>query len=195
MEKIKRVSSYNKQELYSELYYKVQEIKTRYAHLKTLRQDQLEWKPGKKPWSIAQCLDHMNLFMDHYLTRELVPKMNLAHSSLVDEDLTPGKMGQTCLMAYHPDYHKKVRAMRYVKPNKAGTPFNVLFKYFDAHLGRIDELLVHYNNININSYTIGGLGNEMLRLKFGSALLMTVNHNVRHMNQIQRVMDEPGFPS
>jgi hypothetical protein len=34
----------------------------------------------------------MNFCMDHHATRELIPKINLAQTNRIDEDLTTGKM-------------------------------------------------------------------------------------------------------
>lgn len=195
MEKLKRVKSYHKAALFDEMQAKVAEIRNRLPGFKSLTPEQLNWKPNKKAWSVGQCFDHMNLFMDHYLTRQLKPKLTLAHTELKDEDLTTGKAAQAYILISHPDYHKRARTIKAMRPAKESNANEITFKYLDAHLASIDELLQHYQNININSYTIGGHGNEMMvRIKFGSALYMAINHTLKHFNQAQKVMNEPGFP-
>ncbi|MBL4703727.1 MAG: DinB family protein [Flavobacteriales bacterium] len=195
MEKIKRRKLFTKQELLDEMVVRIAEVKEQLPALKSLTPEQLNWKPNKKKWSVGQLIEHLNLFQDHYLTRQLKPKLNLAHTNLPDEDLTTGKFARTFLMATHPGYHKRTKSQKPLKPAKETNANEMTVKYFDAHLVVIDELIVHFQNININSYTIGFIVNEMMmRFKFGSALYMTVNHNARHFDQIQKIMSDPEFP-
>jgi hypothetical protein len=98
-------------------------------------------------------------------------------------------------MVADPRYHKKTKAIKDVRPAKVPAANENTFKFYGAHLARVNELLGHYQNININSYAAGGLGNPMMmRFKFGSALLMIISYNIRHVKQAQKVREDSGFP-
>lgn len=158
-----------------------------------LSNEQLNWKPSEKGWSVAQCLDH--LIRSNVEFDDDWPKLHAGHrpSSFVEKwsPLT-GFWGRFLIKTLSNDA-KKSKA-----PSKAIVPPS------EIENGIVDRFV---ENVEITNKNIAGC--EGLDLKktiltspflgivtynLDDAFSILVEHTKRHIRQAKRVTEAEGFP-
>jgi hypothetical protein len=169
----------------------VDDIRSFTADLKAqLRPEQLRWKPGDDEWSVAECLDH--LVSTGYL---YYPRLDEALDSVnSDGDLSPYEpsvLAKLFIWTISPDAGIKVRAFEPFEPKHPKEDVAIL-DMFDGQQSELLELISRADTVNINGgkFTTPGL----VRLTIGEGLTMVVQHQRRHVLQIERLRDHPNFP-
>lgn len=159
----------------------------------TLTNEQLNWKPSEKGWSVAQCLDHLirsNVEFDNDW-----PKLHAGtRTNSFIENWSPltGFWGRFLIRSLSNDA-KKAKA-----PSKAIVPPS------DIEPGIVDRFV---KNIEVTNKNIAGcdgldLKKTILTSPFlgivtynlDDAFSILVEHTKRHIRQATRVMETDGFP-
>lgn len=165
---------------------KTTEFLLRAEELKSLPIQQITWKANAESWSVLECLEHLNLYADFY---------NLAIRKAINDSKTTmqvpfksGWLGGYFAKSMLPK--EKLNAMKTFKdknPIHTQLDIKVLERFIEQQKDFLD-LLNLAENVNLNKVKTPVTISKLIRLKLGDTLQFLVNHNIRHMAQLERVL-------
>lgn len=151
----------------------------------------LNKKPAANKWSIAECLQHLNLTMDVYVTQMLdVIKKKDQFPSTSDE-FNLSFMGRMGVKAMQPKEGQKIsytmKTFKVLNPEVASSEYDPLAKFleYQDHLLSVTSSLRHMSLTKPKITTIVG---PLFKLSIGDALHFMIAHNQRHILQAQKVL-------
>jgi DinB superfamily len=159
----------------------------------TLSNDQLNWKPGEKSWSIAQCLDHIIKTNEQFYP-EFAKLATGTRKNTFWENISPltGWGGRFLIKAVSED-SKKAKA-----PSKAIVPPS------DIEAGIVDKFAEHIAEVNKKIESVADTDRKktvvtspflvIFTYTLDDAYTVLVEHSKRHIRQAKRVMEAEGFP-
>lgn len=155
-----------------------------------LTPDQLRWKPGEDVWSVAECLDHLISTGYLYYPRldDAIRKAESDHGAASYE---PSVLAKLFIWTVSPDAGIKVRAFEPFEPKHQDEDVAIL-DMFDEQQEELLELIGRADEVNINGGRFITPG--LVRLSVGEGLTMVVQHQRRHMVQIDRLLRHANFP-
>ncbi|MDI1240890.1 MAG: DinB family protein [bacterium] len=159
-----------------------------------LSNEQLNWKPGEKSWSIAQCLDHI-IKTNQEFYPEFAKLASGTRKNNFWENISPftGWGGRFLINAVMED-SKKAKA-----PSKSIVPPS------DIEPGIVDRFAEHIAEVNnkIESVAETDRRKTVVTSPFlviwtytlDDAYTVLVEHSNRHLRQAKRVLEAEGFPA
>jgi DinB superfamily len=159
----------------------------------TLSNDQLNWKPGEKSWSVAQCLDHIIKTNEQFYP-EFAKLATGTRKNTFWENISPltGWGGPFLIKAVSED-SKKAKA-----PSKAIVPPS------DIDAGIVDKFAEHIAEVNKKIESVADTDRKktvvtspflvIFTYTLDDAYTVLVEHSKRHIRQARRVMEAEGFP-
>lgn len=159
-----------------------------------LSNDQLNWKPGEKSWSVAQCLDHLIKTNEQFYPEfAKLATGNRKNSFIENYSPLTGWAGRFLIKAVSED-SKKAKA-----PSKAIVPPS------DLDAGIVDKFAEHIADVNQKIEAVADVDRKktvvtspflaIFTYALDDAYTVLVEHSKRHMRQAKRVMDADGFPA
>lgn len=160
-------------------------ISNQVEKLNSYAMNTLTWKEDKTSWCILECLEHLNLYGDYYL-----PQMenNMKKSNTkADLEFKSGILGNYFAKSMLPK--EKLNKM---KTFKAKNPLNakldkVVIDRFIIQQTKLLDLLNYSRNVSLNKVKVQTEFSSLIKLKLGDTFQFMVNHNIRHLNQIDRI--------
>ncbi len=159
--------------------------------------EQFTWKPTQKKWSVAECLDHLNVG-GRLVLDALQKAIESGHrDGIVGEPpFTYGFVSRNFPKIMMPSTRLKMKSVRLYLPAPAAelnkesvvTTFLQLQDDYIEQIQRSDGL--DLRRIRVSSPAI-----RMLRLSLGAWFAVTIAHEQRHLEQARRVAKSPGFPA
>ncbi len=145
----------------------------------------LTWKENEFSWSMLECLEHLNLYGNFYL-----PQMeNRINNSTAKSDLEfkPGMLGNYFAKSMLPkDKLNKMKTFKDKNPLNANLPKTVIDAFIDQQI-KLLELLNQSRNVSLNKVKIPTSISRLIQLKLGDTFRFIINHNIRHLKQIERI--------
>lgn len=151
-------------------------------------------KPSDKKWSIAECLQHLNLTLDIYIpqmTEIIKQKEKFGNQNEYFKHSFIGRMAVKS-MTPKPDNNItfKMKTFKNLTPVLSNSDKNEILDNFlnfqDSTLNVIGGL----NKINLTKPKIVTAVGPFLKMSIGDALHFMVAHNQRHILQAQNVLRE-----
>ncbi len=155
-----------------------------------LTDTQLAWKPAPDKWSIAECLQHLNLAERYYIRniQHKIDQPGVIQPSSTDQILVSDWVGKLLRWAVDPTVKLKLKAPSSIKPRPGLNPRTVLNQFVE-----LQQLLVSMLDkttyLDWNQDKLATLFGNWLKIRLGDALLMLVAHTERHINQAMRVKE------
>lgn len=164
------------------------------ATFRHLTADQLNWKPGEKSWSIAQCLDHIiKTNAQFYPEFEKLASGNRKNTFWQNFSPLTGWGGRFLIKAVTED-SKKAKA-----PSKAIVPPSEV----DADI--LNTFCNHIKEVNKKIESVAGADRKktvvtspflaVFTYSLDDAYTVLVEHSRRHIRQAKRVVGAEGFPA
>lgn len=157
---------------------------------------QFNWKPPPDRWSVAECIEHLNI-----VARRYVPAMTAAIGARTKRAEGPygyGWLSNKFIAAVRPG-SRPVRTAKSMKPAGASGGFSSLDKA--NTLAEFEKLTDAYIRIVRASEGVDLAATKMrspflwlLRLPVGAFMEAMGVHASRHLNQAERVVTLEGFP-
>lgn len=164
------------------------ENRAREAFLK-LRPDQLDWRPDKATWSIAQEFHHMVLANKPYLGK----MKDLAHrAGPVSKPYQPGFWGKFLIKAVEPDGTFPAPVPKPFIPSESPLGVTPVEEFF-AIQEKLNEVALSLIGKDLNgkfSSPVSGF----VKLKLGDGIAINSIHNERHLQKAFRLIERPDFP-
>jgi len=164
------------------------------ASFGSLSNEQLNWKPAEKSWSVAQCLDHLIKTNEQFYP-EFVKLASGNRKNSFIENYSPltGWAGRFLIKAVSED-SKKAKA-----PSKAIVPPS------DIEAGIVDRFCHHIAEVNKKIEAVAQADRKktvvtspflaIFTYSLDDAYTVLVEHSKRHIRQAKRVMEADGFPA
>jgi hypothetical protein len=170
-------------------------VNTEFAHL---RQEQLDWQPNEKSWSISQCLAHLNAYYRYYIP---VFRGKISNSRFKDpqEYFSSSPLGiavsSSVMLGKVKNVKRKLKSTKEYNPliNKTLSLDNVIQEYCN-HVQEFKAVLKESAVINLRKTKCPLSLRPVVKLNMGDAFIFTAYHNERHIEQMKKILVMSKFP-
>jgi hypothetical protein len=161
------------------------------ALVRDLDEERFNWRPDEKSWSVAQCLDHLNVANLAYLApmRAALNRKGGVRRGAIQ----PGFLGRWFVATLEPPPKRRLPAPKKIVPA--------------ARKGR-DEVIGEWRRIQaeVKDLLRAGAGQDLNRIRFvnpffslirfsvGTGFQVIAAHERRHLWQAERILANPRFP-
>ena len=163
-----------------------------------LSDEQFAWQPaspaGKPRWSIAQCIDHLNVTARLYL-----PQLDEGIASAIRQGLYSGGpfkyswFARLFVRMMEPPPRMRVKSPAAFHPPAARTRREIMAAFRAYQVQFIDRLR-QANGLDLARARVRSPAVSWIHVPLGSGFAAMTAHERRHLWQARRVMDVPGFP-
>lgn len=177
-------------ELLHRLKIQSKKISIQAEQLQKLPIETLNWRESEHSWTILECIEHLNLYGDFYLSA-ITQKLdhNKTKSSAT---FKPGLLGDYFAKSMLPEGKlNKMKAFKSKNPIHKPLETDTIDKFLSQQL-TLHHILDRAENVNLNALRIGSTLSPLLRFKLGDTLRFFTNHIQRHFNQIERILKAQG---
>jgi len=157
-----------------------------------LNEAQLNWQPAAGAWSIGQCLEHLSITNEKYLTA-MAPALQGKPDAPVEE-IRAGWLSHWFLKNFvEPSPGgRKVPAPGKIRPGSRVSPH--VIERFLASNRACRELIVQARSKDVNRIRFWNPLAPGIRFTVGVGFEIIASHEQRHVMQADRVKDSPSFP-
>jgi len=153
--------------------------------LKNFELHTLTWKEDKTSWSILECLEHLNLYGDFYLS-QMENKIKNS-TTKTDLEFKSGMLGNYFAKSMLPkEKLNKMKTFKNKNPLNTNLDKSVIDKFINQQL-KLLELLNQSRNVSLNKVKIQTSISSLIKLKLGDTFQFFNNHIIRHLKQIDRI--------
>lgn len=153
-----------------------------------LPRQQLLQKPAPDRWSAAQCLAHLNVYGDYYLTAiETAIQRAQSRGNKPGASFRSGYLGAYFTKVMLPDSKTKMKSPANAVPPEVVDPIKVLAKFIDQQ-EQLLTLIDKARMVNLNQVRIPISIAQWIRLKLGDTFGFYISHQERHALQAERVI-------
>ena len=159
-----------------------------------LSDEQFNWSPPSRGWSVAQCVEHLNI-----ATRSYLPALDEGIADAIRRGLYgegPFRynwLARTFVRSLGPG-----RRMRFSAPGTwlppPSRPRQETLAAFRAYQVQCIDRLRQANGLDLARAKVKSPASSLVRLPLGAAFALLVAHAERHLAQARRVLAEPAFP-
>ena len=147
----------------------------------------LRWREHEKSWSILECLEHLNLYGEYYLPE--IENAIQTSKTRAESQFKSGPIGGYFAKSMLPgEKIKKMKTFKDKDPIYAALDKSVLEKFMGQQQ-KFQELLTQSLKVSLNQVKIKTSISKFIRLKLGDTFQFMVNHNLRHLRQIDRIQN------
>jgi hypothetical protein len=159
-----------------------------------LTDDQFNWRPPSHGWSVAQCIDHLNVTARTYL-----PKLDEGIADAIRRGLYgegPFKynwFGRMFVRSQEPTTRMKFKTAKVFMPAPS-RPRQETIAAFRAYQVQFIDRLRQANGLDLARARVKSPAASFLRLPLGSGFALMVAHERRHLQQARNVIADAAFP-
>lgn len=164
------------------------------ALLRDLDEEQLNWRPDERSWSIAQCIDHLNVSNRVYR----VPMLQAIEEarrkgSIRKGPIRPGVFGRWFVATLEPPPRRKLPAPRKIVPAARMGKAELIEEWRRAQ-AELDAILRDAAGIDLNGTRFVNPFISLIRFTVGTGFQVIAAHERRHLWQAKQVRGRAGFP-
>jgi hypothetical protein len=159
-----------------------------------LTDEQFRWQPAPGAWSIAQCIEHLNVTARMYL-----PSLDEAIADAIRRGLyasgpfTYNWVGRFVVRSMEPPARVKMKTPETFAPAESRRRQEIMAAFRAYQVQFIDRLR-QSNGLDLARARVKSPASRWLRLPLGSVFDLVLAHERRHLWQAQRVTAAEGFP-
>lgn len=155
--------------------------------LKSLDFGMLVWKQIETSWNVLECLEHLNLYGNFYLP-QIENKIKTSYTK-PEIEFKSGLLGNYFAQSMLPkEKLYKMKTFKDKNPLNANLDKTIIDKFTNQQLILLD-LLNQSRKVSLNKVKIQTSISGFIRLKLGDTFRFLVNHNIRHLNQIDNILN------
>lgn len=165
-----------------------------FRKLKSLSENQINWKPSSESWSIAECINHLivtNTLYLNELEKQLSQKKIKADCSEVK--VKHKFLAKFIIKSVDPVNLKKVKTFTVFNPTKSTFTIEVIDEYLSLQSHFI-KVVKSSNDFNLNEYIMSSPAVKIIKENFCDVLEIVRLHDKRHFNQANRILNHLNFP-
>ena len=154
--------------------------------LQLLSEEQLNFKPHDKSWSILECIEHLNRYGRFYIP-EIKERINTSTHKLSTEFKT-GVLGNYFAKSMLPkEKLNKMKTFKNMNPNNSDLDITVLNEFLNQQK-EILILLKEAEQANLTKIKTGITISNLIKLRLGDTFRVVIYHNLRHIVQAKKVL-------
>jgi hypothetical protein len=159
-----------------------------------LTDDQFNWSPVPGAWSIAECIDHLNVTARLYLPRidEAIAEA-IRRGLYAEGPFTHDLLGRLFVLSMEPPAKIKLRAPEVFRPG-APRARSEIMAAFRAYQVQFVDRLRQANGLDLRRARVHSLASSWIRVSLNSGFALMAAHERRHLWQAQQVVTAAGFP-
>jgi hypothetical protein len=160
-----------------------------------LTEVQFNWRPATGGWSVAECIDHLNVTARLYLPRidEAIAEA-IRRGLYGDGPYTHDLLGRLFVLSMEPPAKIKVKAPESFRPG-ARRARSEIMAAFRAYQVQFVDRLRQANGLDLRRAKVHSPASSWIKMSLNSGFALMVAHERRHLWQAQQVVTSPGFPS
>jgi hypothetical protein len=175
------------QQLINELIAKTKETINAIERYKLLDIQTLNWRINEQSWSVLECVAHLNLYGDYYLP-EIDKQLSNAKIGS-DTKVKGGLLGQYFAKSMLPkEKLNKMKTFKDKDPIHSQLSINELDKFIKQQ-HQLLVLIEKSRAYNLNKIRISISISKILKLKLVDTFQFYINHQLRHLRQMERVIE------
>lgn len=148
----------------------------------------LQWKRNSETWSVLECLEHLNLYGEYYLPK--IKEAIDASSTKAQAHVRSGWLGNYFAESMLPkEGGKKMKTFNDKNPIYGSTDIQVIDRFLQQQQTML-RLLHASEHVNMNKIRIPVSISPWIRLKLCDVFRFTINHSIRHLHQINCILQE-----
>jgi DinB superfamily len=158
--------------------------------------EQLNWKPGEKSWSVAQCFDH--LITTHSLYFPLFERLAAGgYKQGFLERIRPlsGFFGRFLIKSMRPENPKKMKTTAKAEPSKSEIGDDIIERYAEHQRQMIEHIKSVPAEIDAVRTIITSPLLGVVTYSLVDTYTILAVHSQRHLGQAKRVTEADGFPA
>ncbi|MBM3739131.1 MAG: DinB family protein [Acidobacteria bacterium] len=160
-----------------------------------LSDEQMNWAPAPGQWSMAQCLDHLNLTNRKMADGiEASMKSGRAAGLLSDGPFTYGFLARWFHRSLQPPVKRKFKAPPPFVPAPQKRMADILPEWDRTH-ERITSLIRDCNGLDLARIKVASPASRLLKYSLGIAFWIQTAHDRRHLWQMRQIRNHPEFPA
>jgi hypothetical protein len=159
-----------------------------------LTDEQFNWRPPSGGWTVAQCIDHLNVTARVYL-----PKLDEGIAEAIRRGLYGegpfryGVLGRLFVRSQEPTTRMKYKAAKIVMPAESRRRQETLAAFRAYQVQFIDRLR-QANGLDLARARVKSPILNVLRMPLGCGFALMAAHERRHLQQARNVVAEATFP-
>lgn len=154
----------------------------------SLTDEQINWKPNKNTWSIAQNIDHLIVINESYFPTLNSIRQGTYKTPFIGKfDFITNSLGKTLLKAVQPDRKKKTKTFLIWEPTQDAMLTDIL-KRFEKHQKGLKLQIENSQNLLKKKTVISSPANKNIVYKIVTAFDIIVAHEQRHFEQAKEVL-------
>ena len=164
-----------------------------------LTHNQLTWKPAEERWSVVQCIEHLVSVRQMHLERLRAAVATGRAKGQTTENTGGGPpygrgtlIGRLLLGSFSST--KKFKTTKRFQPDADPDAAETREAYRRSHESLI-ALAKDADGLDLGRIRVGAPPTPLVRLSLAQGFQLHVLHDARHLDQAERVRQEPGFPS
>jgi hypothetical protein len=159
-----------------------------------LDDERLNWRPDERSWSVAQCLDHLNVANRAYLgpMREALERAR-RQGAVRRGAIQPGIGGRWFVATLEPPPKRRLPAPRRIVPAARRGRDEVMAEWRRVQSATKD-LLREAAGVDLNGTRFVNPFFALIRFSVGTGFQVIATHERRHLWQAERVKTNPRFP-
>jgi len=160
-----------------------------------LSKAQLAWKPDDETWGVGECLYHLWLVNDSYLSKIThVIRRSRFSEPIGNVEYHSNWLGTKFIEAVGPgEAGKKTKVISAFMPNKHALPSDIVRLCLDQLVG-FDEFLSESEGVDLIRTKMANPTYPIVRLQLGDVFKSLHDHNERHLIQVDRLLQLSVFP-
>ncbi len=160
----------------------------------TLTDTQLNWRPEPQRWSIGEHIAHLCIATKPYLdTIADAVAAARARGLVAGPPYRYGWLGNWFARTMEPPPRFRMKTIRRLIPQQPRSREEVVAD-FTATQDAVIRSLRAANGIDLGRVTMRSPYLSMLKLSVGSAFLVILGHNRRHIWHVRRILENPALP-
>lgn len=181
-------------ELIEQLIAETRKVSEYAGQLKSFSSDQLNYRESNDSWSVLECLQHLNLYGRFYLP-EITRRMDTALSGRNSrwEDASSGYFKSGILGNYFAKSMlpkaklNKMKTFKEMNPIHSKLDRSVIDEFLDQQT-EMQDLLNRALNVDLIRTKVSISLSRWIKLRLGDTFRFVIYHNMRHMEQVKRVI-------
>jgi uncharacterized damage-inducible protein DinB len=159
-----------------------------------LTEEQFLWQPSPTAWSIAQCIEHLNITARMYLPRLDEGIAEAIRRGLYGEGpFTLGPVGGFFVRTMEPPAKLKLKAPASFQPGPRRGRSEIMAA-FRAYQVQFVDRLRQSNGLDLRRARVHSPAMRWVKMSLGSGFALMAAHERRHLWQAHRVTEAAGVP-
>jgi hypothetical protein len=164
------------------------------ALVRDLDEERFNWRPDERSWSVAQCLDHLNVANLAYLAPMRAALERAGWKGRVRRGaIQPGFLGRWFVATLEPPPKRRLPAPKKIVPAARKGRDEVIGEWRRIQ-AEVKDLLRAGAGQDLNGIRFVNPFLSLIRFSLGTGFQVIAAHERRHLWQAERVLANPRFP-